>query len=150
MFLLSLINYHHLATLNMPNIFILFLWSERKEIYRIGKKVQKEVGDVTILVNNAGVVIGKSFLECPDEEIENSFQVNTLAYFWVSCTTCFISFFPFVFWLSVLNCLLIICSHIIMDVRDVFQLATLHNLLTISPAFCHEKRWQKGRLERFL
>ncbi|CAI9720468.1 epidermal retinol dehydrogenase 2-like [Octopus vulgaris] len=56
--------------------------SERKEIYRIGKKVQKEVGDVTILVNNAGVVIGKSFLECPDEEIENSFQVNTLAYFW--------------------------------------------------------------------
>ncbi|GAB1600137.1 epidermal retinol dehydrogenase 2-like isoform X1 [Argonauta hians] len=56
--------------------------SQRKDIYRISRKVQKEVGDVTILVNNAGVVIGKSFLECPDEEIENSFQVNTLAYFW--------------------------------------------------------------------
>ncbi len=41
------------------------------------------MGDITILVNNAGIVTGKRFLESSDSAIEKTFQVNTLAHFWV-------------------------------------------------------------------
>jgi len=39
-------------------------------------------GRVDILINNAGVVSGKPLLECSDEAIERTFQVNALALFW--------------------------------------------------------------------
>ncbi|MDE3034051.1 MAG: SDR family oxidoreductase [Acidobacteriota bacterium] len=39
-------------------------------------------GRVDILINNAGIVSGKPLLECSDEAIERTFQVNTLAHFW--------------------------------------------------------------------
>ena len=42
------------------------------------------VGDVTILVNNAGIVTGKTFIESPDELILKTMEVNTNAHFWVS------------------------------------------------------------------
>ncbi|XP_066268135.1 retinol dehydrogenase 10-B-like isoform X2 [Branchiostoma lanceolatum] len=50
--------------------------------HRIAEQVKTEVGDVSILVNNAGVVCGKTLLELPDEGIEKTFAVNTLAHFW--------------------------------------------------------------------
>lgn len=46
-------------------------------------KVKKEIGDVNILVNNAGIVSGKKLLELDDSEIERTFKVNTMAHFWV-------------------------------------------------------------------
>lgn len=46
-------------------------------------QVKKEVGDVSILINNAGVVTGKSFLDCPDELIEKALDVNFKAHLWV-------------------------------------------------------------------
>ncbi|XP_044513935.1 epidermal retinol dehydrogenase 2-like [Gracilinanus agilis] len=55
---------------------------EKQDIYRVADQVKKEVGDVTILINNAGVVTGKRFLEVPDECIEKAFDVNTKAHFW--------------------------------------------------------------------
>lgn len=57
--------------------------SNREEVYRVAKQVRDEVGDVAILVNNAGVVSGKNIMESDDGEIEKTFQVNTLAHFWV-------------------------------------------------------------------
>jgi all-trans-retinol dehydrogenase (NAD+) len=57
--------------------------SKREETYKVAKEVQKEAGDVTILVNNAGIVSGKKFLETPDEKIEATFNVNTVAHFWM-------------------------------------------------------------------
>jgi len=39
-------------------------------------------GGVDILINNAGIVSGRTLLECSDEAIERTFQVNTLAHFW--------------------------------------------------------------------
>uniref|UniRef100_A0A8C3QAF4 Uncharacterized protein n=1 Tax=Geospiza parvula TaxID=87175 RepID=A0A8C3QAF4_GEOPR len=36
--------------------------SKREEVYEQADKVRKEVGDVTILINNAGILIGKKFL----------------------------------------------------------------------------------------
>ena len=42
-----------------------------------------QIGQVDILINNAGIVTGKYFLDAPDELIEKTFQVNTLAHFWL-------------------------------------------------------------------
>ena len=52
-------------------------------IYIDISKVKKSIGDVQILVNNAGIVTGKKFLDSTDAEIERTFKVNTLAHFWV-------------------------------------------------------------------
>lgn len=58
--------------------------SKRSDVYQLAAKVKKEVGDVTILINNAGIVSGKKLDELPDEKVEMTFQVNTVAHFWVS------------------------------------------------------------------
>ena len=44
--------------------------------------VIKQAGPITILVNNAGVVTGKRMVECADEMMELSVQVNTISHFW--------------------------------------------------------------------
>jgi len=56
--------------------------SKRKEVYEVADKVKQEVGHPTVLVNNAGIVTGKSLLEASDEMIEKTFQVNALSNFW--------------------------------------------------------------------
>ncbi|EDL05701.1 short-chain dehydrogenase/reductase family 16C member 6 [Mus musculus] len=56
--------------------------SSRIEVYRVADQVKEEVGDVTILINNAGVVTGKSFLNTPDHLVEKSFLVNAISHFW--------------------------------------------------------------------
>ena len=48
-----------------------------------GRVLQQEVGHVTMLINNAGVVSGHPLLECSDDEIQQTLQVNLLAHFWV-------------------------------------------------------------------
>ena len=58
--------------------------SSREEIYKVAAKIKKEVGDVTFLVNNAGVVSGKKFMDLPDDKVDMTFKVNTIAHFWVS------------------------------------------------------------------
>lgn len=55
---------------------------ERNSIYETAKRVKEDVGTVDILINNAGVVSGKNFLDIPDEKIELTLKVNTLAHFW--------------------------------------------------------------------
>ncbi|KAF7706214.1 epidermal retinol dehydrogenase 2 [Silurus meridionalis] len=52
--------------------------SSREEVYKVADKVKREVGDVNILVNNAGVVTGKKFLQSSDTLME----VNSMAHFW--------------------------------------------------------------------
>ncbi|XP_062850092.1 epidermal retinol dehydrogenase 2 isoform X1 [Trichomycterus rosablanca] len=56
--------------------------STREDVYKVADQVKREVGDVTILINNAGVVTGKKFLQCPDNLIEKTMEVNSLAHFW--------------------------------------------------------------------
>ncbi|XP_047421598.1 17-beta-hydroxysteroid dehydrogenase 13 [Sciurus carolinensis] len=57
--------------------------SNREEIYNSVNQVKKEVGDVTIVVNNAGVVYPADFLSTKDEEITKTFEVNILGHFWI-------------------------------------------------------------------
>jgi len=56
--------------------------SSREKVYEVAGRVKAEVGPVDVLINNAGVVSGKRFLELPDEKIVKTFEVNTLALFW--------------------------------------------------------------------
>jgi len=58
--------------------------SKREDIYKVAERVKEEVGDVSILINNAAVMSGRSLLESKDEAIERTFDINCLAHFWVS------------------------------------------------------------------
>lgn len=57
--------------------------SNKDEIYDCAKKVQNTSGTPDIIINNAGIVSGKSFLELSDEKIEKTILVNTLAPIWL-------------------------------------------------------------------
>lgn len=56
--------------------------SDKNEVYRVADQVKREVGDISILVNNAGIVTGKKFIDAPDSLIEKTMEVNTMAHFW--------------------------------------------------------------------
>nr|XP_033796917.1 17-beta-hydroxysteroid dehydrogenase 13-like [Geotrypetes seraphini] len=58
--------------------------SKREDIYSTAEKVKKNIGDVTILVNNAGVVSCADLLSLQDHQVQNTFDVNILAHFWTS------------------------------------------------------------------
>ncbi|ELK33020.1 Estradiol 17-beta-dehydrogenase 11 [Myotis davidii] len=58
--------------------------SNREDIYSSAKKVKTEVGDVSILVNNAGVVYTSDLFATQDPQIEKTFEVNVLAHFWTT------------------------------------------------------------------
>lgn len=58
--------------------------AKRRTVYEIAERVEREAGPVDILINNAGIVSGKPFLELSDEAIERSFAVNALALFWTT------------------------------------------------------------------
>ncbi|KAM8939716.1 17-beta-hydroxysteroid dehydrogenase 13-like [Pelodytes ibericus] len=62
--------------------------SKRQDIYSNAERVKREIGDVDILINNAGVVFGTEFLQLQDHQIEKIFDVNILAHFWT--TKCFL------------------------------------------------------------
>lgn len=58
--------------------------SDKKNVYKYAEIVKSDVGHVDIVINNAGVVCGQTFLDIPDYMIEKTFKVNILAHYWVS------------------------------------------------------------------
>lgn len=56
--------------------------SNREEVYEQADKVRREVGDVTVLINNAGVLLGKKFCDIPDTDFEKTLRVNFLSQVW--------------------------------------------------------------------
>lgn len=58
--------------------------SQRQSIYNTADQVIRDVGNVSILVNNAGVVAGRRLLDCPDELLERTLLVNCHALFWMT------------------------------------------------------------------
>ncbi|CAL8352055.1 unnamed protein product [Gadus morhua 'NCC'] len=58
--------------------------ANREEVYRQAKVLREKVGDVTILVNNAAVVHGKSLMDSDDDALLKSQHINTLGQFWTT------------------------------------------------------------------
>ncbi|XP_011876966.1 PREDICTED: short-chain dehydrogenase/reductase family 16C member 6-like isoform X2 [Vollenhovia emeryi] len=56
--------------------------TDREEIFRVARKVKEEVGDVTILINNAGIVYVKSLMNQSFDEIQRGIDVNVTAHYW--------------------------------------------------------------------
>jgi len=56
--------------------------SDWERVKAVAEVVIEEVGQPTILVNNAGVVQGKLLLDLEPEDVKQTFNVNTLASFW--------------------------------------------------------------------
>jgi len=56
--------------------------SDREMVYSTAEKVRDDVGRVNILINNAGIVSGRPFLESTDEQLRRTMEVNVLAHFW--------------------------------------------------------------------
>lgn len=57
--------------------------TNREEVFKLAEKVKEEVGNVTILVNNAGIMPCHTMLSHTAEEIRKIFDVNVLAHFWM-------------------------------------------------------------------
>jgi short chain dehydrogenase len=58
--------------------------SKKDEVSAVAKKVQEAVGDVSILINNAGIMPCQPFLDHSEVEIRRIFDINVLAHFWVN------------------------------------------------------------------
>ncbi|XP_033357158.1 short-chain dehydrogenase/reductase family 16C member 6 isoform X1 [Bombus vosnesenskii] len=57
--------------------------SNREEVLKVAKKVKEEVGDVTILINNAGIMPCLTLMNHTPEQIKRIFDINVLAHFWI-------------------------------------------------------------------
>lgn len=57
--------------------------SNREEVLEVAKKIVQEVGPVTVLVNNAGIMPTKPLLEHSAEEMRKIFDINMMAHFWL-------------------------------------------------------------------
>lgn len=57
---------------------------DKNEIRETAKKVKEEAGEISLLINNAGIVTGRKFMDCTDEAIVATFDVNSMSHFWVS------------------------------------------------------------------
>jgi len=49
----------------------------------IASQIRKDVGDPTIVINNAGVARGKSILDSSEKDVRFTFEVNSLAHYWI-------------------------------------------------------------------
>ncbi|KAF9569259.1 NAD(P)-binding protein [Agrocybe pediades] len=57
--------------------------SKWEEVEAVSKKIIEEIGEPTILINNAGVVQGKLLVDLTAEDIQQTFGVNTLSHYWI-------------------------------------------------------------------
>lgn len=57
--------------------------SNREQVFEVAKKVKEEVGDVTVLINNAGIMPCHTFLNYTSNQIRRLFDVNVLAHVWM-------------------------------------------------------------------
>ncbi|XP_062537746.1 short-chain dehydrogenase/reductase family 16C member 6 isoform X2 [Armigeres subalbatus] len=57
--------------------------TSRAQIVDVVQKIKQEVGVVTILVNNAGIMPTHPLLQQTEQEITKTFQINVMAHFWL-------------------------------------------------------------------
>ncbi|KAF7550935.1 hypothetical protein G7Z17_g5383 [Cylindrodendrum hubeiense] len=52
-------------------------------VHKVAEEVRHDIGDPTVLINNAGIAMGKSILNSEPSFIRRMFEVNTLSHFWL-------------------------------------------------------------------
>lgn len=57
---------------------------DRSAVELVADRVHRDGLRVDVLVNNAGVVAGRYFLDLTEEDIELTFRVNALAHYWTT------------------------------------------------------------------
>lgn len=57
--------------------------TNREKVLETAAKVLKEVGDITILINNAGIMPQHELLKHTENEIKKCFEINTIAHCWM-------------------------------------------------------------------
>lgn len=57
--------------------------TNRDDVFSMAQKIQKQVGDVTILINNAGIAYINLFLDHSKNDVEKLMNVNVMAQYWV-------------------------------------------------------------------
>lgn len=57
--------------------------TDRTSIEELARRVRREVGEVDVLVNNAGVMPCKPFLEHSERDIRATFEINVLSHLWL-------------------------------------------------------------------
>lgn len=57
--------------------------TNREKVLETANKVLSDVGDVTILVNNAGIMPQHEMLKHTEKEIRMVFEINTIAHCWM-------------------------------------------------------------------
>lgn len=58
--------------------------AKKEQIYALQKKVSDSIGDIGVLILNAGIVSGKKFQDQTDEDAERLMQVNTMSHFYLT------------------------------------------------------------------
>lgn len=58
--------------------------SNRQNVFEAAKQLKIEVGNVDILINNAGIVCCKPLWDLPEKVIESTYNVNILSHYWVN------------------------------------------------------------------
>jgi len=56
--------------------------TDREAVYKLADQIRRDIGDVTILINNAGIVTGKKIQDCSDSMMVKTMDVNTISHFW--------------------------------------------------------------------
>lgn len=50
---------------------------------RAAERIRQDVGEPTVLINNAGIAMAVSILESTRDQIQRTFDVNTVSHFWL-------------------------------------------------------------------
>ncbi|MDR1106585.1 MAG: SDR family oxidoreductase [Treponema sp.] len=58
--------------------------TDRLAVYKCAEELTEKAGPVDVLVNNAGIVNGKTLLDTADEKIRKIMDVNSLSLFWTA------------------------------------------------------------------
>lgn len=53
-----------------------------RDVADVATRIRRDLGEVDILFNNAGVMAGKPLLQLDERQIRRTFDVNVLAHFW--------------------------------------------------------------------
>lgn len=65
--------------------------SNREQVFEMAKQVKEQIGNIDILINNAGIVCCKPLWDLPEKVIEKTYAVNILSHYWVCRTECLAS-----------------------------------------------------------